>query len=816
MRLLRIATALLACALLAPSSASAEALPLDTTLRLGRPARTVRVHAEAVEEGLSLRVAIGARESEQLVRARGITDLTTERIEVAPGLHVAILRGTGEGVSMAALLDVTGSTPRILWAERTDFHGDPGERTTGVISSEDRTGNGRPDILVAARREGTTLCGQEETLLLGRAYDPRQGSLRPVMLRRVSGDEAVAATATRESPGPSGAPLLRALSAGGVSSTAGHAGDDVTGLAPPRALVDGRTETFWVEGRGGPGAQEFAILRWTVRFPIRAFAITPSPTGDAAAQLGRPRTFWLVGDEGARIRVTLPEDAIDHPGERYWVVPPEPVAWRCVALVLDEAYAPSGTRPAAVHTAIAEVEAYTEFDWGTGIEGLVNILVTGGGDGDEAARLLSNLGSPAIVALAASWERLDERGRRRSVRVFADGTRRGAPEGIEGLGRAAMDDAEVVRQSALEALGTLGPPAARVLGRLVAEPAPVGDAAVSSLVRHPPSAAAPPLLVALSAEGGSERAALREGLARALASGDADALRALAEWIEGAPVSSLASAALGLASRQPTRALAEPLVASLVSRAERFEDRWRVMRAARELPAADAVDAWLSTSSAEAEEWMLRAAALEALDRRAAGGRVEAARRALDDSYPRVRIAAVRILDGLDESDGTLATMARRDSWPMVRAAAVDALFDRPAGREAVRQAIHDRSPRVRRAALVAATRGGYREAWALVRARLEDDDEWPQVTIAALHYVRDLCVVEAGPQVVGVLRRGLRPNAWAPDIDVAAVAADLAQRLGGETATEAAQIGGRAEAPASIRAAIERAADVGGCASNG
>jgi hypothetical protein len=141
----------------------------------------------------------------------------------------------------------------------------------------------------------------------------------------------------------------------------------------------------------------------------------------------------------------------------------------------------------------------------------------------------------------------------------------------------------------------------------------------------------------------------------------------------------------------------------------------------------------------------------------------------------------------------------------MVREAAVDALWDREVGEPVVRAAIRDRSPRVRRAALRGATRGGDAEAWPLVRARLLDGDEWPQVTIAALQYIRDLCVADASEPVLEVIRRGLRPDAWAPDVDVAAVAVDLALVLGGDVAEQATRLASAGDTPASVRAAMER-----------
>ena len=170
-----------------------------------------------------------------------------------------------------------------------------------------------------------------------------------------------------------------------------------------------------------------------------------------------------------------------------------------------------------------------------------------------------------------------------------------------------------------------------------------------------------------------------------------------------------------------------------------------------------------------------------------------------------MRIEAIAVFDALDSEDAALATMARQDSWPMVRSAAVSALFDRRAGRRAVLRSIRDRSPRVRRAAIRAVTGAGDQEALPLVAARLQDDDEWPQVTNAALRYVSELCIDEAGEAVLAVVRRGIRPDAWAPDLDVAVVAADLAMRLGGETQADMLRIAGRANTPENIRVVVQR-----------
>lgn len=785
---------------LAPSLARADVLPLEESLRLGPADRPVALRVEPGEPP-TLTALAGAQRDRAPLPLPAVTEASVERVAIAAGHHVAVVRAAGDGAQAAAFVAVVNGRPQVVWTGRTDLHGDPGERRADVISLEDRTGDGFANVVVGIQREGASLCGESGTLLAPRAFDPARGAMRPVILRRVpEGGEEVAVEATRESPGPSGPPLLSALRFTGASSAAGH---DPRSIPPPRALGDGDPATFWAEGRGGPGAGEYAVARFDAGFPIRAFAVTAA-TG-AGTALGRPRGFWLVGDQGPRVRVTMPQDAGLHPGERYWIPLPAPVRWRCVALVLDEAYAPAGVADAAVHTGLGELEAYTELDFGGGVEQLVAILVEGREGGDEAARLLAGLGGEAVVALAAAWPRLDEVGRRRAVRVFAEGARRDAEGAVEALAVAAQDDTESVREPALEALGALGPEAGAALAHLVREPPPLGDAAIAPLLRHPPTTAIPALLAALSAEGGSERPLVREALARSLSAADEEARRAFEAWrLADPPVAELASAALGLASQAATRPDASALLSAAAPRATAFADRYRLVRAAAQLEQEPDVDAWLSSLAGEEDAWMLRAAALEALDGRSSERRTEAANRALDDAYPRVRVAAIEVLDraGAEEP---LTRLAEGDAWPMVREAAIRALWDQGSAREVVRGAVRDRSARVREAALQALTRAEDRAAWPLVRARLADSREWPQVTVAALRYVAALCIEDASEVVAGVIRRGLVPSPWPPDVDVAGLAVDVGLRIGGPAAEEAARLEARPDAPASMRAAAQR-----------
>ena len=97
----------------------------------------------------------------------------------------------------------------------------------------------------------------------------------------------------------------------------------------------------------------------------------------------------------------------------------------------------------------------------------------------------------------------------------------------------------------------------------------------------------------------------------------------------------------------------------------------------------------------DAEEWMLRAAAIRALAAAAVPDATRVAREGLSDAYPRVRIAAVDALVGHEGSLEQLVGIARRDPWPMVRASAVQSLGPVGGARPLVR-AGRSRSPRER------------------------------------------------------------------------------------------------------------------------
>jgi hypothetical protein len=92
------------------------------------------------------------------------------------------------------------------------------------------------------------------------------------------------------------------------------------------------------------------------------------------------------------------------------------------------------------------------------------------------------------------------------------------------------------------------------------------------------------------------------------------------------------------------------------------------------------------------------------------------------------------------------------------------------------------------------------------VRQRLDDENEWPTVVTEAVQFARDLCIRDAAKPLLAVLRRGLKPNAWEPDVEVALVALEAVRHLGGDPAKSAIAMASSPAAPAGFKAAARLA----------
>lgn len=746
---------------LAPASARAEALPFEAALGLGHPV-TVTVAAAGTDTHVAARA--GRRVAEASVPVV-LEDATAERIASSAG-PVILVRATGGGRAYAWLVVEHAGAPTIAWSGRTDLHGDPGERTADAIETADRTGDGLPDVVVGQVREGVTACGSAPVLLFPSGIDAT-GTLRPVAIARV-GAERTELTATADSPGPTPPPMGSSLRMLGATSALGVG--DAAALGAPYALTDGNPATGWIEGRGGAGAGELVVARVDAPRPVRAIALARS----TAAGVSAPRSIFVVGDGGLTLHVTLPDTF-----ERAWVTLPEPRALACLAVVLERG--PSDD--AALHVGLGEIEVYTELDYGGGIATLIESLVAEGSDAERTADWMRRLGAPALTALDDAWERLSALGRRRAVRVAAAHVELAEARRI--LVRAAGDDDPEVRADARATSLRASDGGASVLAEIASGTGPGADEAATTLAESSIAYDVTPMLARL-ADGGADRDALREAIGARFGREHAAVDDALASFRRDAPESALAAAALGLARHAP--ALSRELIEQAAPNASDFVDRYRLVHAAQHAEPSPALDAWLVSVATQAEEWMLRDAALDALALRSPA----AVQAGLADASPRVRATTARLLAADPTSTPRLVDRATRDPWPMVRVAALESLAHRPEELSTLHERLADRAAMVRERVIQLLTERQDRDAWPLLASVFADDDEWPRVTAAGLELASALCVPDAADAIVLVMRRGTREGAWAPHVDVAVEALRIALRLGGDAAEQARTIATR------------------------
>jgi HEAT repeat protein len=122
---------------------------------------------------------------------------------------------------------------------------------------------------------------------------------------------------------------------------------------------------------------------------------------------------------------------------------------------------------------------------------------------------------------------------------------------------------------------------------------------------------------------------------------------------------------------------------------------------------------------------------------------------ALGDADLRVREASVRALTSPEAAFASRAVGERleHDAWPLVRAAAADAIARYPGGAEldeALKQALGDDSALVRARSVRALGERHTASAKSKIRDRLTDNDEWPEVRAEAARALGQLCDVDS------------------------------------------------------------------------
>jgi len=398
-------------------------------------------------------------------------------------------------------------------------------------------------------------------------------------------------------------------------------------------------------------------------------------------------------------------------------------------------------------------------------------------DHDRAARAIYVLqagGDKAAKQIRDRWPALSLLGQKRAINALV--VLAGAHDAaVDALVAAARSEDDEIRARALAALERSGRRGCEGLGQLLLDTR-VGDRAAASLARTDPDFAMEPLLAAMASPGGEERPGLRYALATAVGRSSEDAAQRLRQWLGGSPNAAVvASVATGLAYLSEQHDLLASLIEYAVPKSNEFPTIWRLLRSAKAAGASDVIDDWIRSQLNESEEWMLRQAAVDAI---AARGHREDARPSLGDAYPRVRASAAAVLSGDSASLLDRAALARRDTWPMVRAEAVISLRNDDEALPVVVASVDDSMSLVRAAAIEVLTASAHDEGWERIQRRLRADNEWPEVTAAAIDYAAIHCRTDAVESLWRIVGRAAASNARTEDLNNAARAVEALRTL--------------------------------------
>ncbi|WP_437550082.1 HEAT repeat domain-containing protein [Sorangium sp. So ce367] len=472
------------------------------------------------------------------------------KIEVSAGGKPAGA-GAPEGASgswvmlLAAPLAGKGAEPLVLWSGWTGVAtGEHGEGRSDAVVVEPLGGSGSR-VLVGQLRDDVTLCGRP-ALVGASEVDPRTMTLlKGASFQNLSAEERRAAgkVVAERRDADAAAAAFRLLRPTAASSAVGKRFAEI---------ADGDPKTAWSEGKAGAGRGEFVSFSSADEVGITGLGLRIKPP-DGVEGGAAPRTLFVATPERL-FQVSLPEDAWLKESAGYEVKLPEEIKASCIAVVLDDAYAPAGAgggrgAPSApeVRVTIAEVTARTAFD-GQGPAALVGALAGGGERSRAAAALLARGGPEAVEAAIAGYDRLDFAGRQLARGVIdtapcamqipfltarlASGAASAAqpPPGAASAGRAsgvasaapgraaraAPPELDPELHHARDRIRRCGRAAAPALAEIVkAGAAAARVAAARELALVAPAEAIPALLDALAGARGAARRELRAALALA-------------------------------------------------------------------------------------------------------------------------------------------------------------------------------------------------------------------------------------------------------------------------------------------------------------
>ncbi len=623
---------------------------------------------------------------------------------------------------------LSGDQPDVVFQGWTGLvEGQPGLRHGPMVIVSKPAGDGSRRVVIGEQREDLQLCGRPAVLAPKLLYS-EDLQLHPAKVQRLTQDErdrAEEVSAKRVEGDDSKAyPLLRAV---GASSAVGA----------PAALTDGDPETTWAENRGSDGRGEFVLMNAPDDLSITGLDVMIRPPKSTPENGVAPHDFWIATNKRL-IHVTMPEDAWQHAGARYRVTLDKPLRTDCVALVTGGAYgAKSDSR-----VTFAELEARTEFDQSK-LEGLVGALAGGGKRAVAAGSVLGALGGPAFDAVAKHFDSLDEGGRRVALDVM---DRAPCEKSVPVYLQALLGPYRAQRIHARDHIRQCGSKSAPLLEAAIQNGPPRSRPLIAGqLALVAPDRAVRVIVPLLDSKSELERRLLRNTLAQASDSNKSTA--AVRDMLrdnkltEGAGIDLLRALGDRLAAYEPE---ASGQFARLARPGASFRTRYLLLGPASVLAPRDPVAAaFLKQSLTRDPDAHVRAQAARVIEKPTAfrGELLHA----VDDSGVRVREAAVQTL-GEGRASFAAQAIARRlekDPWPLVRAAAADAL-GRMGPSAAVDKALDDAlgdSSRSVRAPVVHALGARHASTYAGdVRDRLGDKDEAVEVRMQAARALGAMC----------------------------------------------------------------------------
>ena len=702
---------------------------------------------------------------------------------------------------------LAAGAPKVLFAGLVGLlNGQDGTRSGPMVQVSEAEPDGSRRVLVGEQNEGVSLCGRP-TILAPRLLTPQDMELHAAKVQRLS-------VAERDSARQVKATLLEGPSSAAPSVLSALAASSALGA--PQALTDGDPETTWSEDVGGAGKGEFVVMHAPPELPIARLEVTIRPKAAAVPDGAAPERFFIVGPRDV-VAVTLPQDAWQKPGSSYVVELDPPLQSSCLSLVLDSAF--DQTKTAKV--TVAELSVATDIEEGA-LPALVARLAGGGPRAQAAKALLVAAGPQGFAALAQAFSGLDEGGKRVALEILDR-----APCGISSpvYVDALMGKIDAQVQYAQGRLtrcgrGPAGEALAQALAKVDKTDKRLMPLLVNQLTITDPARAVLAFMPLMDEKTVGRRRLLRTALAQAARS------EAATQTVRGVladparPPAALIDLLRALGDSAPRyQPEAGQALARLSAATPDFRARYLLLGPtsvlSRVSPEAEGV---FRKALASDPDPHVRTAALS-LVRQPQKFQTELLT-ALSDRDVRVREASVHALAIPEAAFASPALSERlaKDEWPLVRAAAADALARYPVGAaldKPLAEALSDDSPLVRARSVRALGERRAAGVASRVRDRLIDAEEWPEVRAEAARALGALCDNESTDELVAFAQKLADPMASpeAQQIATAAVMA-LGRLAPPNLAQQLAPLNGKKATPQARRAAALALAAQGTCRS--